>query len=127
MKTFSKDPVKNLTQAAATFKLVRKMFPKLNPDTTNEVMNIILGGSMWGALLANDENLRSKMRGGIKFAGDTGGDVMKFLMGTSWGQKAKQTGESLDSLSRKLGVENLPGYEQDSFSKFVDEPSFFNQ
>jgi len=124
MKTFSKEPSRNPSQLLATTEWFQKRFPKLSPDDVNKVGNIIFGGSLWSYVLANTDDLNGKIRGGIKFTGDTGKDVINFLTQES---RRSEAAIDLDDISRKLGVTNLPGFQDDVFSKFENDPSLITR
>ena len=124
MKTFSKEPTKNASQLLATARWFQKRFPKLSPDEVNKMGNIIFGGSLWAYVLSESDNLNGKIRGGIKFAGDSGKDVLNFL--TQEGTR-RQTSENLDQIAQQLGVTNLPGFKDNAASSFQQSPSWFNQ
>jgi hypothetical protein len=122
MKTFSKEPTRNASQLLATARWFQKRFPKLSPDEVNRIGNIVFGGSLWGYVLSESDNLNGKIRGGIKFAGDTGQDVLNFLTQENTRQT---TSEDLDQVARDLGVTNLPGYQDNTFSEFQQNPSLY--
>ena len=120
MKTFSKEPTKNVSQALATARWFQKRFPKLTPDEVNTLGNLVFGGTLWGLVLSESDNLNGRIRGGIKFAGNTGKDVMNFL---TQEDSRRETSEDLDQVARDLGVTNLPGYQDNTFSEFQKNPS----
>jgi len=124
MKTFTKEPTKNPSQVLATAKWFQKRFPKLSEDEVNKLGNIVFGGSLWAYVLANTENLNGKIRGGIKFAGDTGQDVMNFLSQENVREDAAQ---DLDQVAQQLGVTNLPGFQDNAFSNFQQDPSLITR
>lgn len=124
MKTFSKEPSRNPSQLLATTEWFQKRFPQLSPDDVNKVGNIIFGGSLWAYVLSNTDDLNGKIRGGIKFTGDTGKDVIDFLTQES---KRSESASNLDDISRKLGVTNLPGFQDNAFSNFQQDPSLITR
>jgi len=130
MKTFSKEPTRNASQLLATAKWFQKRFPKLSPDEVNKIGNIVFGGSLWAYVLSESDDLNGKIRGGIKFAGDTGQDVLNFLSQEgigNYGGPRRQTSENLDQVAQQLGVTNLPGFKDNAASSFQQSPSWFNQ
>ena len=124
MKTFTKEPTKNPSQLLATSRWFQKRFPKLTPDEVNKMGNIIFGGSLWAYVLANTDDLNGKIRGGIKFTGDTGKDVIDFLTQES---TRADTSENLDKVAQQLGVTDLPGFRDNAFSNFQQDPSLITR
>lgn len=124
MKTFSKEPTKNPSQLLATTKWFQKRFPKLSEDEVNKLGNIVFGGSLWGYVLSETDNLNGKIRSGIKFTGDTGQDVINFLTQENVREGAAQ---DLDQVAQQLGVTNLPGFQDNSFSNFQQDPSLITR
>lgn len=124
MKTFRKQPTKNPSQLLATAKWFQKRFPNLSEEEVNKMGNIVFGGSLWGYVLSETDNLNGKIRGGIKFTGDTGKDVINFLTQES---TRSETSQGLDQVAQQLGVTNLPGFKDNSVSSFQQSPSWLNQ
>ena len=124
MKTFSKEPTRNPTQVLATSEWFQKRFPKLSPDEVNKMGNIIFGGSLWAYVLSNTDDLNGKIRGGIKFTGDTGKDVIDFL---TQERRRSEGASNLDQVAQKLGVTNLPGFQDNVFSDFENNPSLITR
>ena len=124
MKTFSKEPTRNPTQVLATSEWFQKRFPKLSPDEVNKMGNIIFGGSLWAYVLSNTDDLNGKIRGGIKFTGDTGKDVIDFL---TQERRRSEGASNLDQVAQKLGVTNIPGFQDNVFSDFENNPSLITR
>ena len=124
MKTFTKEPSKNPSQLLATSRWFQKRFPKLSPDEVNTMGNIVFGGSLWGYVLANTDDLNGKIRGGVKFTGDTGKDVIDFLTQES---TRANTSQNLDRVAQQLGVTDLPGFQDSAFSNFQQDPSLITR
>jgi len=124
MKTFRKEPTKNPSQLLATAKWFQKRFPNLSEEEVNKMGNILFGGSLWGYVLSETDNLNGKIRGGIKFTGDTGKDVIDFLTQENTRSEAS---ENLDQVAQQLGVTNLPGFQDSVFSDFENNPSLITR
>ena len=124
MKTFTKEPTKNPSQLLATSRWFQKRFPKLSPDEVNTMGNIVFGGSLWGYVLANTDDLNGKIRGGVKFTGDAGKDVIDFLTQES---TRADTSQNLDKVAQQLGVTDLPGFQDSAFSNFQQDPSLITR
>ena len=86
--------------------------------------NIIFGGSLWAYVLSNTDDLNGKIRGGIKFTGDTGKDVIDFL---TQERRRSEGASNLDQVAQKLGVTNLPGFQDNVFSDFENNPSLITR
>ena len=114
MKTFASNKTRAPAEALAMTKFVKNKFPKMTDDDLSETMNLLLGGSLWAAVLANDsgDGFLTRQRDlALKFAGDSGGDIMKYL---SKGNKAK----TFDDTVKSLGLDSIPGFDGDQASRY---------
>ena len=95
-------------------KFVKNKFPNMTGDDLSETMNLILGGSIWAGVLANDSGdgwLTKQKDLTLKFAGNAGEDVMKFL-------NSEDKSKSVDNTVKSLGIDSLPGFDGDQASRY---------
>ena len=114
MKTFSSNKTKGLSEALSMTKFVKNKFPNMTGDDLSETMNLILGGSIWAGVLANDSGdgwLTKQKDLTLKFAGNAGEDVMKFL-------NSEDKSKSVDNTVKSLGIDSLPGFDGDQASRY---------
>ena len=114
MKTFSSNKTKGLSEALALTKFVKNKFPNMTDDDLSESMNLILGGTLWAGVLANDSGdgwLSRQKDLTLKFAGNAGEDVMRFL-------NKEDKSKSFDDTVKSLGVDSIPGFDGDQASRY---------